>query len=199
MPLSKIPGACALGSNLVRFSAVRRCRRRSAQATLTPSDTLLPTAGTKEIGIAGNYSLQRRPSPISFQGQLRRVHRADGRIRRRRGDFGGRPIPRPLRRWGRSPTTTSRAQPTVPAAALPGRVRRLLACPRRQLLRSAAQGGVKYFFNPNIALNRRTELPRRPPLVGPRPIWFWACPPSSARARKAGAGGLPPARSARTV
>ena len=38
-----------------------------AQATLTPPTTLLPTAGTKEIGVAGNYSFN-GDKPYALQG-----------------------------------------------------------------------------------------------------------------------------------
>jgi len=66
VPLSKMLGACALGASLAAsfLGAVPAVR---AQATLTPPDTLLPTAGTKEIGVAGNYSFN-GDKPYAVQG-----------------------------------------------------------------------------------------------------------------------------------
>ena len=66
MPLSKTRGACAVGATvaasfLAALPAVR------AQGTLTPPNTLLPTAGTKEISVAGNYSFN-GDKPYAVQG-----------------------------------------------------------------------------------------------------------------------------------
>lgn len=149
MPLSKMLGACALGA-ILSASLLSAVPAAQAQATLTPSDTLLPTAATKEIGIAGNYSFN-GDKPYAFQGSY-------GVFTSPTVEFGG-----VAAISGASHSTTASSvgafadyyftgaadNPLLPYLGVFAGYSHV----HDDSASVGAQGGVKYFFNPNIALN----------------------------------------------
>lgn len=145
MPFSKTLGACALGATLL--SAVPAVR---AQGTLTPPDTLLPTAGTKEIGIAGNYSFN-GDKPYALQGSY-------GVFTSPTLEFGGVGAIS-----GASHATTASSLGAFGNYYFTGGAETQLlpylgvfagySHVHDDSASVGGQGGVKYFFNPNIALN----------------------------------------------
>ncbi len=154
MPFSKTPGVCALGAVLAAaFLSLAPAAR--AQATLTPPDTLLlPTSGTKEIGVAANYSFNGN-KPYAVQGSY-------GYFTSPTVEFGG-------------VAEVSGARHSTTASSVGGFANYYFSGGATNPLlpylgvfvgyshvndSSASvggQGGVKYFFNPNIALNLEAD------------------------------------------
>jgi len=149
MSCSKILGACALTAALAACFAVA-APAAQAQATLTPPSTLLPTAGTREIGVAANYSFN-GDKPYAVQGSY-------GVFTAPTVEFGGVAAV--------SGASHSRTASSVGGFAnyyfVSGADNPLLpylgvfagySHVRDDSASVGAQGGVKYFFNPSIALN----------------------------------------------
>ncbi len=149
MPLSKMRGVCAVGATvaasfLVALPAVR------AQGTLTPPNTLLPTAGTKEISVAGNYSFN-GDKPYAVQGSY-------GVFTSPTVEFGG-----VAAISGASHATTASSAGAFANYYFAGGADNQLlpylgafagySHVHDDSASVGAQGGAKYFFNPNIALN----------------------------------------------
>jgi hypothetical protein len=143
--LFRILGACALGA-----ACLSAMPAAQAQGTLTPPGTLLPTAGTKEIGIAGNYSFN-GDKPYALQGSY-------GVFTSPALEFGG-----VGEVAGASHATTASSlgafanyyfaggadNPLLPYLGVFAGYSHV----HDDSASVGAQGGVKYFFNPNIALN----------------------------------------------
>lgn len=147
MPLSKTLGTCALGAAL---SASFLATPPMARAQLTPPDTLLPTAGTKEVGVAANYSFN-GDKPYAVQGSY-------GVFIAPTVEFGG-----VAAISGASHSTTASSvgafadyyfasgadNPLLPYLGVFAGYSHV----HDDSASVGAQGGVKYFFNPSIALN----------------------------------------------
>ncbi len=149
MPLSKMLGACALGATLAA-SFLGAAPAARAQGTLTPPDTLLPTAGTKEIGLAGNYSFN-GDKPYAVQGSY-------GVFTAPTVEFGG-----VAEISGATHATTASSIGAFGNYYFAGGAGSQLlpylgvfvgySHVHDDSASVGGQGGVKYFFNPNIALN----------------------------------------------
>lgn len=149
MPLSKMLGACALGA-ILSASFLAAVPAARAQGTLTPPDTLLPTAGTKEIGVAGNYSFN-GDKPYALQGSY-------GVFTSPVLEFGGVGAVS-----GASHSTTASSLGAFADYYFAGGADTQLlpylgvfagySHVHDDSASVGGQGGVKYFFNPNIALN----------------------------------------------
>lgn len=147
MPLSKTLGTCALGAAL---SASFLSTPPMARAQLTPPDTLLPTAGTKEVGVAANYSFN-GDKPYAVQGSY-------GVFIAPTVEFGG-----VAAISGASHSTTASSvgafadyyfasgadNPLLPYLGVFAGYSHV----HDDSASVGVQGGVKYFFNPSIALN----------------------------------------------
>ncbi len=146
---SKMLGAFALGATLFA-SVLAAAPAARAQGTLTPPDTLLPTAGTKEIGVAGNYSFN-GDKPYVLRGSY-------GVFTSPTVEFGG-----VAEISGASHTSTASSVGAFGNYYFSsGSGSQLLPYLGLFLGYShvhddsasvGGQGGVKYFFNPNIAVN----------------------------------------------
>jgi hypothetical protein len=142
-------GACALGATIAAsFLAAAPAVR--AQGTLTPPDTLLPTAGTKEISVAGNYSFN-GDKPYALQGSY-------GVFTAPAVEFGG-----VAAVAGATHTTTASSVGAFANYYFTGGAGTQLlpylgvfagyTHVHDDTASVGGQGGVKYFFNPNIALD----------------------------------------------
>ena len=151
MPLSKMLGTCALGAAL---SAAFLSAAPAARAQATPPDTLLPTSGTKEIGVAANYSFN-GDKPYAVQGSY-------GYFTSPTVEFGG--VAEVS--GARHSTTASSAgafanyyfsggatNPLVPYLGVFVGYSHI----NDDSASVGGQGGVKYFFNPSIALNLEAD------------------------------------------
>lgn len=149
MPSSKTQGFCACGAALAA-SFLSLASAAQAQGTSTPPGTLLPTSGTKEIGVAANYSFNGN-KPYAVQGSY-------GVFVAPTVEFGG-------------VAAVSGAAHSDTASSVGGFANYYFASGAENPLLPylgvfagyshvhddsasvGGQGGVKYFFNPNIALN----------------------------------------------
>ena len=162
MTLSKMLGACALGA-ILSASLLVAAPTAHAQGTLTPPATLLPTAGTKEIGVAGNYSFN-GDKPYAVQGsygiftapsvEFGVVGAVSGASHGRTSSSAG-----AFADYYFAGGADSQLLPYLGVFAGYSHVNEDSAS-------VGAQGGVKYFFNPNIALNVELNYRARPPLLG---------------------------------
>ncbi len=149
MPFPKMLGVCALGAAL-SASFLSAAPTARAQGTLTPPDTLLPTAGTKEIGVAANYSFN-GDKPYAVQGSY-------GVFVAPTVEFGG-----VAAVAGASHATTASSvgafanyyfaggdnNPLLPYLGVFAGYSHV----NESSASVGGQAGVKYFFNPNIALD----------------------------------------------
>jgi len=143
--LSKTLGVCALGATFLSIMSAAQ-----AQATLSSPDSLLPTAGTKEVSLAANYSFN-GDKPYAVQGSY-------GVFTAPTVEFGG-----VAAISGASHSTTASSVGAFADYYFAGGASTQLlpylgvfvgySHVHDDSASVGGQGGVKYFFNPSIALD----------------------------------------------